>query len=208
MVREEDVYAACKDAHAIAILTEWDMFKTLVRNPMILHLLLSIFFSCYNFVCRPEKFPIVVCRTTRAFTRAWRSPPSFSTGGTSSTSRRSRRSASKPMASVGAVWRSELLGEWHDIPRRSLVVTYYTIQPTKIRSFFFNIPEFFIPSSTILPLACTLSRRQGSFAYTPIATRNHRPVERDLRNLLSRRGHSAVSEAFNLREKNSEGGGK
>lgn len=27
--REEDVYEACKDSHAIAVLTEWDMFKTL-----------------------------------------------------------------------------------------------------------------------------------------------------------------------------------
>ena len=27
--RAEDVYEACKDAHAIAVLTEWDMFKTL-----------------------------------------------------------------------------------------------------------------------------------------------------------------------------------
>ncbi|WP_309396667.1 UDP-glucose 6-dehydrogenase [Cerasicoccus maritimus] len=29
IIIEEDVYAACKDAHAVAILTEWDQFKTL-----------------------------------------------------------------------------------------------------------------------------------------------------------------------------------
>ena len=29
LTRCEDVYEACKDAHAIAVLTEWDMFKTL-----------------------------------------------------------------------------------------------------------------------------------------------------------------------------------
>jgi len=29
LATEEDAYAACKDAHAVAIMTEWDAFRTL-----------------------------------------------------------------------------------------------------------------------------------------------------------------------------------